>query len=117
MTETALLYALALQNAPKIGDITAKKLINHCGSVTAIFKEKRSSLLKIGGVGELLVRELFDKNLFRQAEAELNFIKKHSIVYHYYLDESYPLRLKHCIDGPILLFQKGSINIVNQPIK
>ena len=32
------------------------------------------------------------------------------------MDSSYPERLKHCVDGPILLFQKGNVNIKNQPI-
>ena len=45
MTNQQLLYTLALQHVPKIGDITAKKLINHCGSAEAIFKKKKRNLL------------------------------------------------------------------------
>ena len=42
MTENNLLFALALQNVSKIGDITAKKLIQHCGSAEAVLKEKKT---------------------------------------------------------------------------
>lgn len=45
MTNQQLLYTLALQHVPKISDITAKKLINHCGSAEAIFKEKKKTFI------------------------------------------------------------------------
>lgn len=115
MNESQLLQVLALQKASKIGDITAKKLIGHCGSVEGVFQEKKQNLLKIEGFGSLLLSDLFNKNNFAMAEDELKFIKTHRIQYHYFLDDSYPERLKQCIDGPILLFQKGNINIRNQP--
>jgi len=35
---------------------------------------------------------------------------------HYYQDAGYPEKLKHCIDGPILLFSKGNINLKDQRI-
>ena len=34
----------------------------------------------------------------------------------YFLDEDYPKYLKHCIDGPILLFQKGNIDLQNRKL-
>jgi DNA processing protein len=38
MNSTQLLYAMALQAVPNIGDITAKKLIQHCGTPEAVSK-------------------------------------------------------------------------------
>ncbi len=111
MKEQALINVLALQQISNIGDITAKKLINHCGSVDAVFKEKKSNLLRIDGIGEILIKDLHNKAHFVAAEQELKFIKEQKIVYHYFLDETYPERLKQCVDGPILLFQKGNINL------
>ena len=46
MNESKLLYALALQAVPYIGDITAKKLINHCGSPKAVFETPLSHAFK-----------------------------------------------------------------------
>ena len=116
MTNQELLCVLALQNVAKIGDITAKKLIAHCGSAEAVLKEKKQNLLKLDGVGSLLISDLFEKRHFIEAEEELNFIREHDIVCHYFTDDSYPERLKHCVDGPILLFQTGNINLKEQRI-
>ncbi|WP_422106711.1 DNA-processing protein DprA [Winogradskyella sp.] len=116
MTDQQLIYALALQHVPKIGATTAKKLINHCGSAEAVLKEKRAHLLKIDGVGTLTIKGLFDRSHLKEAENELKFIRDHHVVVHYFADDSYPEKLKHCIDGPILLFQTGHINLRQQPI-
>ncbi|WP_353777051.1 DNA-processing protein DprA [Winogradskyella sp. 3972H.M.0a.05] len=116
MTETYLQSVLALQHVPKIGSIIAKKLIAHCGSAEAVFKEKPSNLLKIDGIGKLTVESLKDASNFRDAEEELKFIKDNDIACLYFEEESYPERLKHCIDSPILLFQRGDVNLKQQHI-
>ncbi|PTM10171.1 MAG: DNA-protecting protein DprA [Bacteroidetes bacterium] len=116
MSQTNTLFALALQNAPNIGDITAKKLIAHCGSPEAVFNEKKQNLLKIDGIGMYALSDLNKNTLLKNAEKELVFIKNNHIVVHYFMESSYPERLKHCIDGPILLFQRGNINIKNQHV-
>lgn len=116
MTEDQLLFTLALQNVSKIGDVTAKKLIHHCGSAKAVFNEKKSNLLKIDGIGITLLADLKSDRHLKEAESEIRFIKDNNITYHYFTESEYPERLKHCIDSPILLFQSGRINLKNQPI-
>jgi len=116
MIENSLLFALALQNVSKIGDITAKKLIHHCGSAEAVLKEKKNNLLKIDGIGSIVISDLFNKHHLLEAEQELRFIKANNIVCHYFMDDSYPERLRHCIDGPIVLFQSGKITLKDQHI-
>lgn len=116
MTEKDLLYTLALQHVPNVGDITAKRLIGHCGSAEAVLKEKKQRLLKIDGIGEYVLNQLFDDNHLREAEKEITFIKDNAIKVSYFKDKDYPERLKHCIDGPILLFQTGNINLKQQRI-
>ena len=116
MAKNNLLYALALQNVSKIGDITAKKLIQHCGSAEAVLKEKKNNLLKIDGIGSILIGDLFSKHHLIEAEQELKFIDQNNITCHYFMDETYPEKLKHCIDGPIVLFQSGNINLKDQHI-
>ena len=44
MTTNELLALLRLQNIPNIGDVTAKKLIAHCGSPKAIFCDKKGTV-------------------------------------------------------------------------
>lgn len=116
MTENNLLYALALQHVPNIGDITAKRLISHCGSAEAVLKEKKQHLLKIDGIGSIILSELFKTNHLKEAEEEINFIKNCNIKVSYFQDDNYPEKLKHCIDGPILLFESGNINLKQQHI-
>ncbi|MGY0391313.1 DNA-processing protein DprA [Bizionia sp. KMM 8389] len=116
MDNERLLHNLALQHVPFIGDITAKKLINHCGSAEAVFKEKRQHLLKIDGIGTHIIQDLFNTTHFKAAEAEMRFIAENNITCLFFMDETYPHRLKHCIDSPILLFQVGNVNLENQRI-
>ncbi|WP_418510484.1 DNA-processing protein DprA [Corallibacter sp.] len=116
MTEQDLIYTLALQHVSKIGDLTAKKLIQHCGSPEAVLKEKKANLLKIDGIGTSTISDLFGAYHMTAAENEIQFIKDNNISVSYFMDSDYPEKLKHCIDGPILLFQSGNINLKNQRI-
>ena len=116
MRSNELLYTLALQNVSNIGDITAKKLIHQCGSAEAVFSEKKHKLQKIDGIGTVILADLFSKDHLVNAEKELRYIQDNSIVYHFFQDEDYPEKLKHCIDGPILLFQRGKIKLKKKRI-
>ena len=116
MTEQELFHLLALQQIEGVGDIMAKKLINHCGSAEAVFKSKTSQIAAIDGIGSVLLHKLKDKSVFEKAEQELQFIKSNEIKVEYFQDENYPDRLKHCIDGPVLLFTSGNINLKNKKI-
>lgn len=111
-----LLAILRLQHLPNIGDVIAKKLISHCGSPSAIFEDKRNQLLKIDGIGTQTIKHLFDREHLEAAEAEYRFISDNNIEWSYFLDPHYPNYLKHCIDGPILLFKKGNIDLENRKI-
>ena len=102
---------LALQRVPNLGDTSAKKLLQFVGSAEGIFKEKKVALLKIDGIGASKLRDLHIDGLLEVAEEELKFIEDNGISYCYFKDKQYPDRLKHCLDGPILYFQKGNIDL------
>ncbi|WP_029036329.1 DNA-processing protein DprA [Salinimicrobium xinjiangense] len=116
MKESDLQYVLALQHVPNLGDASAKKLIRHAGSAEAVFKEKKSALLKIDGIGNYKLNELFSSENLKAAEQELEFIWQNDIQTFYYLDADYPEKLRHCPDGPILLFKRGNLDLVNKKI-
>lgn len=116
MTEQDLFHLLALQRVEGVGDIMAKKLLTHCGSAEEVFKTKTAQLAAIDGVGAMLLKSLKDKSVFEKASQELSFIKSNGINTAYFQDEDYPDRLKHCIDGPVLLFASGNINLKNRKI-
>lgn len=116
MKSEDLLYTLALQHIPNLGDTTAKKLIRHFGDAQSIFKEKKSAIQKLNGIGKIRIKELHQAAHFRAAEAELEYLEKNGISHYYFQERHYPERLKHCLDGPILLFSRGKINLEKQKI-
>ncbi|GLU43164.1 DNA-processing protein DprA [Allomuricauda sp. NBRC 101325] len=116
MTEPEIIAALRLQNIPNIGDVTAKKLIAHCGSPIAVFEDKPHHLLKIDGIGRFTINGLFDAIYLEEAKNEYEFILKNDIAFSYFMDETYPDRLKHCVDGPIILFQRGNMDFEQKKI-
>lgn len=114
MNSNELFHVLALLRIDGVGDVVAKKLINHCGSAENVFKAKLKQLKAIDGVGEVLIRNLKDKTVFEKAERELEYIQKENINVLYFQNEDYPDRLKHCIDGPVLLFASGKVDLTNR---
>ena len=116
MEDQDLFHLLALQRVEGVGDIIAKKLITHFGDAESVFKAKAAQLSGIDGVGSVLLKNLKDKSVFEKANKELEFIKSKDINVTYFHDKQYPERLKHCIDGPILLFSSGNINLENKKI-
>ncbi|MCW8980060.1 MAG: DNA-processing protein DprA [Altibacter sp.] len=116
LSENELRYTLALQRIPNLGDASAKKLIHIIGSAEGIFKEKKHRLLKIDGIGAHKIKDLREAEFLDQAEEELQFLKTQGISFSYFQDTSYPTRLKHCLDGPILFFHKGNIDLQQKHI-
>lgn len=116
MRHEELFYLLALQKISGIGDVVAKKLVTHCGSAKDVFNAKAANLKSIDGVGWIRLRNLKDSTAFVAAESELQYISDNKIQVSSFLDPEYPSRLKHCIDGPLLLFSSGCISMQNQKV-
>lgn len=114
MLEKELLHTLALLKVEGVGDIVAKKLINHCGSAESVFQSKTQHLQSIDGIGDVLIKNLKNKAVFEKAEKELHFIQVEKNTVLHYQEANYPERLKHCIDGPVLLFGSGNMNFENR---
>ena len=106
-----LQYKIGINLIPGISDINGKKLIAYCGGAEAVFKEKKSNLIKIPGMGEATANKILNSEVLKRADQEIEFLNKKKIKAYYFLDEDYPERLKHCIDGPIMLYFKGNANL------
>jgi DNA processing protein len=116
MSEENLIHLMALLRVEGVGDIMAKKLLTHFGNAEAVLNAKNAQLAAIDGVGSVLLKNLKDKSVFDKATQELQFIQNNNIDVLHFQDEKYPDRLKHCIDGPVLLFSSGNINLKNRKI-
>jgi DNA processing protein len=113
-----LLYHIAITAIPGVGDITAKKLIAYCGSSEQVFKEKKSVLEKIPGIGAINAQKILthQTEALAIAEEEMRFIQQRKIVPLFYLNDNYPQRLRHCEDGPVVLYSQGNVDYNNPKV-
>ena len=107
MSENELKYLIALTLIPRVGSITARKLIAYTGSAEAVFKENYKSLRKIPGIGEFIAQQKNTPGLIKKAEEELGFIKKTNIKWLTLFCKDYPERVKQCADAPLIIYFRG----------
>ena len=116
MNSEKLVSLLALKKVPNLGDSSIKKLIRDVGSAEEVLREKKHKLLKIDGIGSTKIKDIHNPEYIRLAREELRFIMDNDINVTIFDEEDYPYRLKHCIDGPVVLFGRGNINLNNQKV-
>lgn len=116
MKEEEILALLRLQKTTSVGNILAKKLITTVGNAPDIFKQKKSTLLKIHGIGTHVIQNLLDHSYQELAEKELNYLNDNNVEYSCFFEKEYPKNLQHCIDAPILIFKEGAIDFSNKKI-
>jgi DNA processing protein len=111
-----LRYQIALTLLPGVGDVLGKKLVAYCGGVEAVFREKKTALEKIPGIGNKLVEAILSQKVFDRADEEIAFIEENNIQPLFYLHSNYPARLKNCVDSPIILYYKGTGDLNGQKV-
>ncbi len=116
MSPENLMALLRLQCIPGVGSIRAKKLISYCGSPSAVFSQGPHFLENIQGISLHMAREILSQAYLKIAAKEYDYIVKNNIEHCSFLDSSYPQNLLNCVDGPLLLFQKGRINLEKKRI-
>jgi DNA processing protein len=113
-SDSELIFRIAVTLIPGIGSMNSKKLIAWCGTPETIFKEPKSSLMKIPGMGKMLKGDVNFSELLARAEKEVSFIINNGITPLYYYDDNYPERLKQCADSPLMLYYKGKPDMLNK---
>lgn len=104
-------YLIALTMVNGVGNFLAKNLLSYCGSAKSVFKESKTLLQKIPGIGTLTANNIRNFNLFDEIEIELELISKHRIRTLTMFDADYPKRLKEIDDNPLVLFMKGNTTL------
>ena len=116
MSEISLKHKIALGLIPGIGDINARKLVSYIGSVEGVFTETYQSIIKIPGIGSGLAKYICDRSYLDLAEKEAEYVQKNNITTFFYLDNSYPYRLRQCDDSPVVFFFRGNCDLNAQKI-
>lgn len=107
---TELAYLLALRKLPKIGDVKARKLLQHYGSAEDVFYALQHKDRDIHGfIDQMHPIQQYTKYI-EDAFVEAEKIKDLNLDYVSINQSSYPWHLSQCEDAPALLFYKGNIN-------
>ncbi len=111
MMNEDLLYQLALTFVDGVGPQSARKLIQHFGSAQEVFRQKARDLSQVPGINTTRVAAIAGYSDFAKAEHEISYCEKHHIEVISFLTKTYPNRLKHCEDAPVILFKKGAASL------
>lgn len=107
-----IIYQIAISKIKGIGDASTKALVAYLGGVEAIFTEGAKALKKVPGINNKAMVILGGRNdAIEKAKKEVEFITKNNIETTFYLDKSYPLRLRECSDAPLLLYTNSSTSL------
>ena len=112
-----LLYKIGLGLIPGLGPVNSKNIIAYLGSVKSVFFATEKDFLKIPGIAQKAAQKIIrNRDILKQAEEELLFVKKHNIHTYFYTEKDYPFFLKQCPDAPLALFSKGNIDLNNRKL-
>jgi DNA processing protein len=105
---------LALGLTPGLGPSRARRLVEHFGSVPAVF---RASLTELEAKGLLAVsaQSLGTGKSLELAQEELAKTASAGVVIVSLDDPAYPARLKEIYDPPLVLYVRGNVNVLAQP--
>ena len=106
-----LLYKVALTKIPMVGAVTAKVLVSYCGGPREVFSTKKTELMRIPGIGEIIANNVLDPAVMEEAEKEVDFLIKHGIKPIFYLQKDYPQRLRNLSDAPVMLYYSGNADL------
>jgi len=102
---------IALTLTEGIGDITIRSMLTYFGSLEEIFKLKKNVLKKVPGIGPRTAESIVKFSEHKRVEEEIRFIEKNNIKPLFITDKDFPQRLKNLNDAPVLLYQKGEMDL------
>jgi DNA processing protein len=109
-----VLQWLALGLTPGLGPTRARRLVEHFGSVAALF---RASLTELEATGLLAVSAQSlgtgkSLELAQEESAKVMAARVHVVSLD---DPAYPPRLRQIYDPPLVLYVRGDVNVLSQP--
>ncbi len=112
-------YLMALLGVEGVGPAKARALVAYLGSARAALQAPLPKLLRVPDVGEKVAAAIRNAQqrgeVVRAAEAELEWCGKEGIRVWSYLDADYPEALKAQAYLPLLLYQRGPLDLNARP--
>lgn len=103
-----MIFQIALELIPGLGNRGIKQLISYSGSAYEVFKSPKKKLLKIPGIGEKLASTIISSKRIHEAESILTQAAAIGSKILHYTDPDYPERLKQLPDAPNIIHYKGN---------
>ena len=116
MEERELVYLTALNSAFRYQGAIAQTLLAHFGEAEAIFQHTPHALRQITGLTAQACQKLLAPQTLAEAHKEIEWTHKQGIKTYTFPSPSYPQRLRHCPDAPVILYQKGPADLSNAKI-
>jgi DNA processing protein len=109
-TEEQSIWRMALTRIPRIGVISAKKLIAVFGEAAEVFRASRSALLS-AGLSEISIKAILEFDAQEQLKTELQWLIRNGVRLLYFTDPEYPQRLLSIGEAPPLLYYRGTADL------
>ncbi len=104
-------YKIAFASLRGMGYDLAQKILNIIPTEKDFFEISEKELQNLLQTKVKITEMSYRKNQLEKAKKEVDFITKNNINITYFTENSYPTRLRHAQDSPIILFSKGNCNL------
>ncbi len=111
MNYNNLHYKIALTLLHGIGPVKAKEILNRVESLELLFNLSTSRLSKLTELKPASITKMNREGALLKSVSVVEHLLKNNISTFYYEDARYPRRLNQCVDAPLLLYGKGSIDL------
>ncbi|MDL2297446.1 DNA-processing protein DprA [Bacteroidales bacterium OttesenSCG-928-B11] len=100
-------YRMALQYLSNYGNIIIKRIIDKCGSASAMFNDSALCQDFIRKINKRLPRPVITDEIRRRVEEEYAWMERAGVKTCFVTDDNYPHRFHNCNDSPYMFYYKG----------
>lgn len=113
--DNLLFHSIALVLLPSLNKLALQKIVAAYGSAQAVF-EMAACKDPVPPMNASLASQIVSarSGLFRRAEREMEYIRRHEVRSFIHGEADYPYRLAQCPDAPLVLFGRGRLPL-NRP--
>lgn len=113
MNEREATCRLALKLVRGLRPAAVRELVKAVGSAEAVFENVGDLRSVVSGLSAEIIERMRNRNIFKEAEREVEYSVRNNINIILDTEEAYPSRLRECEDAPDLIFFKGNTDLNN----